>query len=193
MASKFTGFDVYREEAIQHHFRDQDSYSALKVSPPWTWMVFLMTGVLIAAAGIFVFVAEIDSSVRVEGFIRKDETEHAIKPADDAIYIVASLNGKAAASVHVGDMARIEMRGEQTGKPKFVQGRITRLAPWQMSHNCLEGGTAPSEGVRMALTIVPPVVGELVNLQPRVDMPVYMQLTLRKQRIIDFSRGSALK
>lgn len=193
MASKFTGADVYREEAIQHYFRDQDSYSALKVSPPWTWMVFLMTGVLIAAAGIFVFVAEIDSSARVQGFIRKDETEHALKPVDDAIYIVASLNGKAAASAHVGDMARIEMRGEQTGKPKFAQGRITRLAPWQMSNNCLEGGTAPSEGVRMALTIVPPVVGELVNLQSRVDMPVYIQLTLRKQRIIDFSRGSALK
>ncbi len=193
MESKSTGSDVYREEAIQHHFRDQDSYGVLKVSPPWTWMVFLVTGVLIAAAGIFVFVSEIDSSVRVEGFIQKDEAGYALKPADDSVYIVASLEGKAAASANVGDMARIEMRGEQTGRKKFIQGRITRLTPWRMAHKCPDARTAQSEGVRMALTIVPPVAGELVNLQPHVDMPVTMQLTLRKQRVIDFSLGSAPK
>ena len=178
---------------MQHHFRDQDSYHALKITPPWTWGVCLVTLALIAAAGIFVWGAEIDSWVPVEGFVRKDELEYVLKPADDAVYLVASLQGKAVAAARVGEMARIALRGGQTGQPRFVQARITRLTPWPMAQQDQVAGTPSSDGVRLALTLVPPVPGVLANLPPNVDLPVTLQLSLRQHRDIDFSSGPALK
>jgi hypothetical protein len=189
MAFDPTGSDLYREEAIGHHFRDMDSYAVLKAAPLWTWAVFLITGVLIAALGIFLIVAEMDVLERVEGFVQQDVAGSGIKSADDTLRIVASLIGKDAAAVHVGDIVRIEMRDDRLDKPRRVKGRITQLAPGQMPHNCPGGKQTQAQGLWMAVAISNPAGPGPMSLRPRACMPVSVQLVLRKQRIIAFLPG----
>jgi hypothetical protein len=185
VTSDSSGSRLFRDEAIEHHFRDPDSRGVLQASPLWTWSLLLISAILAIAAVVFVSVAQVEVLDRAEGVVQIDDAAGVVQPAGP--YVVVFLADKDGPFVHPGDSVRLELRDYPRGEFGIIEGRVIRIAPQPVPPNdCPGSGGAPSATLRMEVAVIPPAGGPLANVRLRAGMPVSVQVTLRKQRLIGY-------
>jgi multidrug resistance efflux pump len=60
----------YREEALAHYLRESEGMGILKVSPPWTWVVVWIFGLLVFAGLVLGIFGRVEITERGKGILR---------------------------------------------------------------------------------------------------------------------------
>lgn len=100
---------LFRREALDHYYNADSETEAqvLRVSPPWTWALFLAFAVIIAAAVAISFIAEVDITSRGRGVMRAPGGVRVLQTQVGGV--VAEVKAKSGQSVDSGQpLLRLE-------------------------------------------------------------------------------------
>lgn len=180
---------LFRDEAIEHHFRHADAGDLLDPSPLWTSSVLWVSAVLIVAAALFLALAEIDVTAQIDGVVRIDAGQ---------VRVVASLADQYVPYVHVGDAVRIGMRASDrpAGDYGFGDGVVVRIAPGLVpatESECASSSEASDKPSGLEVALSPAQSGSFAVGRLRSGSRVSVQLRLKKQRLFDVASGSLLR
>ena len=116
---------VFRGEAFEYHFREQDSRGVLNTSIRHPWLLFLVSILNLGGALTYTLVAQVEVIYRAEGTMRLESP--AGKPGHEQL-AVATVQGKSEPDVKPGASVRLELLRPVGGRSQFIDGRLTALS-----------------------------------------------------------------
>lgn len=116
---------LFRSEAFEYHFREQESRGVLNTSIRHPWLISLASMALLGAALTYTVVARVEVVYRVEGTMTLAPVRASLKSGRLAIAYVYS---KPDLSLRPGARVRLELLRPISGHSQFVDGRLTALA-----------------------------------------------------------------
>jgi hypothetical protein len=116
---------LFRGEAFEYHFREQESRGVLNTSMRHPWSIVLASILLLCAALTYTLVAEVEVVYRAEGAMKLQAAGG--DPRSERLAIVY-VHGRPYLSVKPGARVRLELLRPMSGGSQFIDGRLTALA-----------------------------------------------------------------
>lgn len=107
---------LFRGEAFEYHFREQESRGVLNTSMRHSGSIALASIVLVSAALIYTLVTRVEVVYRAEGTLQLGPVA------------IAYLHGQPDLSVKPGARVRIELLRPLSAGSQFIDGRLTAVA-----------------------------------------------------------------
>jgi hypothetical protein len=155
---------LFRGEAFEYHFREQESRGVLNTSTSHPWRIVLGAMILACAALTYTLVAQVEVVYRAEGTMKLDER-----------LAVAYVHGTPDMSVKPGARVRLELLRPISAGSQFIDGRLAALA------------RAPT---RLEIALDQPV-GDPVNASGGASIPVRIHAVGCRQSLWRFALGTA--
>ena len=129
---------LFREEAFEYHFREQESRGILNTSIRHPWSIALASMLLLFTALTYSLAARVEVVYRIEG---------AMKPRGEQL-VVAYVSGGLNFNIKPGVRVRLELLRPSSSRSRFIDGRVTAVAraPAQLEialDRPVEGGSLP--------------------------------------------------
>lgn len=178
---------LFRDEAIEHHFRYADAGSLLDPAPMWTSSVLLVSAAMVIAAVFFLALAEIDLTARIDGVVRIDSGQ---------AHVVAPIADQYLPYVHAGDRVRIQQRAfnNHSVDNGFGNGVVIRIVPRPVpTTECTPSSGPPDGSSSLEIALSPVPSGPFAIGRLRAGSPVSFHIKLKKQRLFDIALGSPLR
>jgi hypothetical protein len=109
---------LFREEAFEYHFREQESRGVLNTSIRHPWSIALTSMLLLCMALTCLLVAQVEVVYRVEG---------AMEPTGERL-AVAYVPREADINIEPGARVRVELLRPRSSRSQFIDGRVTAVA-----------------------------------------------------------------
>ena len=117
---------LFRGEAFEYHFREQESRGVLNTSLRRPWSIAIASMALLCVALTYALVAQVEVVYRAEGSMK---LEAAQAGSGRERVVIAYLHGKPGLPpVKPGAQVRLELLRPRSGSPQFVDGRLTASA-----------------------------------------------------------------
>ena len=116
---------LFRGEAFEYHFREQESRGVLNTSIRRPGLIALASIVLLGAALSYTLVAQVEVVYRAEGAMKLQPVQGGLRSERLAI---AYVQGKPDLSVKPGARVRLELLRPTSGGSRFMDGRLLALA-----------------------------------------------------------------
>jgi hypothetical protein len=125
MTSQDRRTSLFRGEAYEYHFREQESRGVLNTSIRRPWSIALASTVLLCAALSYTLVARVEVVYRAEGAMKLNPVQDGLRNERRAI---AYVQGEPDLSVKPGARVRLELLRPTSGGSRFMDGRLVASA-----------------------------------------------------------------
>ena len=116
---------LFRGEAFEYHFREQESRGVLNTSTRHPWSIALASLVLLSVALTYTLVAQVEVVYRAEGAMKPRSVQGS--PGGEQL-VIAYVRGASELQVKLGAHVRLEFLRPVGGRSRFIDGRLTALA-----------------------------------------------------------------
>ena len=177
MASEHDDHRIFRTEALEYQFRDSGSQGVLKASPVWSWSVLLVSSLLVIAAGLFLFFAEVDLPRQVEGVITDTGGSNG-RAAVATVWLSEKDAGQ------LGALRRVGLTWNDTARNRAEagEGEVLRLEPVRSASGEIR--------YRLQLRVVAPVAPQALAPAIPEGTRVNVLLAAQKLRLLSLMTGA---
>jgi hypothetical protein len=116
---------LFRGEAFEYHFREQESRGVLNTSIRHPWSIAIVSIVLLCVALTYTLSTQVEVVYRAEGSMRVERAPGSLDAKQLAILYV---HGTADPQLNPGARVRLELLRPIDGRSQFLDGRLTAAA-----------------------------------------------------------------